>query len=563
MPRTIQADGRTITVPDDATPDEINQIVGPAPKSAAPAQPSTFDKVRGKIDQLSTVTPEEDARHSLLTNQANHFGAGVIGSTAGVLNHPVNTVENMAHSATPDKGLAGAGEMLLGPAGPMAVHTIESLIHDPAQTLGGVAGGTLLGDAGGEVLSRGAGALSEPLQAGGAGLVDRAAVTLKTDFAHGAQPGRGYLEGGGTPALTMRGLAEKAETVKGNAGQRLGEAYDAASQPTPPQPVRGLLQAPQYDVPLADSPSVTGRASKPVVLQSNRAMPREFPHYGVNAPVGSPDLGEIPGEAGEILPPENSGYPDRANGMGPHEYIGQRSGTQGGAGQPQGVLRTRNPDISGQTPEPSGTPFPAGATRIGAGDVRGALLDPVNRLRSIQSGPGGVGPSSLLDDYEGGIRDATTGDFTPRTLFDLKRNVAANTRWNDPTMFDMNSVRQQGVGGVGKLLTDAVPETAPLNRVYQGSGNLADRATLRADTGTPPFASIVNRGLEGAAGAGLGYMTHNPFLAAAPLLMDSVPVKTSAGYMLFHAGKAAGAVPNPGLIGAGATSPLLLPQGSQ
>lgn len=436
MPRTIQADGRTITVPDDATPDEINQIVGPAPKSAASAQPSTFDKVRGKIDQLSTVTPEEDARHSLLTNQANHFGAGVIGSTAGVLNHPIKTVENMAHSATPDKGLAGAGEMLLGPAGPMAVHTIESLIHDPAQTLGGVAGGTLLGDAGGEVLSRGAGALSEPLQAGGAGLVDRAAGTLKTDFAHGAQPGRGYLEGGGTPALTMRGLANKAETVKGTAGEGLGKAYDAAT---------------------------------------------------------------------------DSGI------------------------------------------------------RIPAKPVSDALLDPAYRLRATQNAPGGLGESPSLDEYESRLTPhlSSQPDFSPREVFDLKRNVAANTRWNDPTMFDMNSVRQQGVGGVGKLLTDAVPETAPLNRVYQGSGNLADRATLRADTGTPPFASIVNRGLEGAAGAGLGYMTHNPFLAAAPLLMDSVPVKTGAGYMLFHAGKAAGAVPNPGLIGAGATSPLLLPQGSQ
>ncbi len=31
MARTIQADGRTITVPDDATPEEINQIVGPPP----------------------------------------------------------------------------------------------------------------------------------------------------------------------------------------------------------------------------------------------------------------------------------------------------------------------------------------------------------------------------------------------------------------------------------------------------------------------------------------------------------------------------------------------------
>jgi hypothetical protein len=162
----------------------------------------------------------------------------------------------------------------------------------------------------------------------------------------------------------------------------------------------------------------------------------------------------------------------------------------------------------------------------------------------------------LLDEYEGGIRSSTGQDFTPRSLFDLKRNVAANTRWNDPTMFDMNSVRQQGVGAVGNLLTDAVPETAPLNRIYQGAGNLAERAGSRADTGTPPFTSLVNRGLEGAAGAGLG---------AAPLLMDSVPVKTGAGYLLYQGGKLAGKVPNLGTAGAaaGAASPLLLPQGAQ
>jgi hypothetical protein len=205
-----------------------------------------------------------------------------------------------------------------------------------------------------------------------------------------------------------------------------------------------------------------------------------------------------------------------------------------------------------------------GATRIPASAAREALLDPVNRLRAIQNGPGGVGASSLLDDYESGIRGATGQDFTPRSLFDLKRNVAANTRWNDPTMFDMNSVRQQGVGRVGSLLTDAVPEAKPLNRIYQGSGNLAERANLRADTGSPPFTSLVNRGLEGAAGLGLGYMTHNPLVAAAPLLMDSVPVKTGAGYLLYQGGKLAGKVPNLGPIGAGVgAGTSLLPQETQ
>ena len=504
-----------------------------------------------EIDDLTKIEPfntRPGVMGHILTGAGN-VGGGLL-SPLSLLAHPVNSATALVHSLGPGAEFDPQS---------MQHSLIESAIREPAGTAENLAGGLIGGEAGGELLSGASHALSEPLQAGGAGLIDRAAGSLKSDFAHGAQPGRAYLEGGGKPALTLRGLGEKAEAVKENAGERLGKAYDAASQPTPPAPVRGLLQAPQYDVPLADSPSVTGRLSKPIILQGNRAMPREFPHYGVNAPVESPDLGEIPGEAGEILPPENSGFPDRANGMKFNEYIGQRSGTQGGVGQPQGVLRTRNPEISGQTPEPPGTPFPAGATRIAAGDVRNTLLNPVDRLRAIQSGPGGVGPSSLLDDYEAGIRDATTGDFTPRSLFDLKRNVAANTRWNDPTMFDMNSVRQQGVGGVGKLLTDAVPETAPLNRIYQGSGNLADRATLRADTGTPPFTSLVNRGLEGAAGLGLGYMTHNPFLAAAPLLMDSVPVKTGAGYLLYHGGKLAGKVPNLGPLGAGtgAVSPLL------
>ena len=46
MPRTIKADGRTITVPDDATPEEINQIVGPAPNTSSsdPAIPDWRDK---------------------------------------------------------------------------------------------------------------------------------------------------------------------------------------------------------------------------------------------------------------------------------------------------------------------------------------------------------------------------------------------------------------------------------------------------------------------------------------------------------------------------------------
>lgn len=447
---------------------------------------------------------------------------------------------------------AMAGGLLGGAAGGYAGGAAgRAMGLDPNQTeLLSDAGGLVGGVGGAELGTMGGQLLSEPMQAGGGGLINRAAGLLKKDFAHGAEnPGRSYLEGGGTPAMTMRGLANKAEAVQDTAGQKLGEAYDAASQPSAPQPVRGLLQAPEYDVPLQPSPSPRNPRMRPMAFDAkvNPEEPMEPRSGDPMAPIS-----DYPGINPQYL--SGSAHP---------ELSGRVPTTQG-------VLRTRNPEIAGQvlSPEETGTPFPTGATRIAAGDVRSALLDPVNRLRGIQNGPGGVGASPLLDEYESGIRSSTGQDFTPRALFDLKRNVAANTRWNDPTMFDMNSVRQQGVGRIGGLLTDAVPETAPLNRIYQGAGNLAERAGSRADTGSPPFTSLVNRGLEGAAGIGLGYATHNPFLAAAPLLIDSVPVKTGAGYLLYHGGQAVGTAPNPlslGLIGTGSgtAGKQLLPQEKQ
>ena len=417
MPRTIKADGRTIIVPDDATPDEINQIVGPAPAD-------TRNGFQREVDDLTKIEPfnaRPGVMGHILTGAGN-VGGGLL-SPLSLLAHPVNSANALVHSLGPGAEFDPQS---------MQHGLIESAIREPAGTAENLVGGLLGGEAGGELFSGASHALSEPMQAGGAGLVDRAAGSVKPDFAHGAQPGRAYLEGGGKPALTLRGLGEKAEAVKENAGEGLGKAYDAAT---------------------------------------------------------------------------------------------------------------------------------SSGVKIPSSKLSDAVLDPATRLRATQNAPGGTGETPLLDAYESRVSPylESQDEFTPREAFDFKRNIAGNTRWNDPTMFDMNSVRQQGVGGVGKVLTDAVPETAPLNRIYQGSENLADRATLRADTGTPPFTSLVNRGLEGAAGLGLGYMTHNPFLAAAPLLMDSVPVKTGAGYLLYQGGKLAGKVPNLGPIGAGtgAVAPLL------
>lgn len=57
MARTIQADGRTIQVPDDATDDEINQLVGPAPANTAPVKEGLFKSLGDQvgIDSMPTA----------------------------------------------------------------------------------------------------------------------------------------------------------------------------------------------------------------------------------------------------------------------------------------------------------------------------------------------------------------------------------------------------------------------------------------------------------------------------------------------------------------------------
>lgn len=71
MPRQIKADGQLITVPDDATDDEINQIVGP------PKQPSTNGATIGAT--LDTENPVSNYFHQVgqdLTQGGSRTGIG-------------------------------------------------------------------------------------------------------------------------------------------------------------------------------------------------------------------------------------------------------------------------------------------------------------------------------------------------------------------------------------------------------------------------------------------------------------------------------------------------------
>jgi hypothetical protein len=70
---------------------------GPWEKYAAPpteAPPDDRNAVQRTFDDLTTVTPEQEKGHSWLTNKAQEFGAGAIGSLSPLF-HPVKTLESV------------------------------------------------------------------------------------------------------------------------------------------------------------------------------------------------------------------------------------------------------------------------------------------------------------------------------------------------------------------------------------------------------------------------------------------------------------------------------------
>lgn len=133
--------------------------VAPASTSPTPA-PDTRNAVQKAFDNLTTVTPEQEQGHSWLTNKAQEFGAGAIQGVSAPFVHPEQT-------------LAGLGNTVLHP-----VNTVEALaksaMQHPAQTLGNVAGGAVMG-AGLE-----AGAASDTASAARAALAERTAPIVES-----------------------------------------------------------------------------------------------------------------------------------------------------------------------------------------------------------------------------------------------------------------------------------------------------------------------------------------------------------------------------------------------
>jgi len=182
--------------------------------------------------------------------------------------------------------------------------------------------------------------------------------------------------------------------------------------------------------------------------------------------------------------------------------------------------------------------------------VLDVLNPPIAKAVSLEMGPGGMNNVAPIQRYAESFTPALNdakqaGGFTPDALFRLKKGIADNTNWSDPTQFSLKSVRQQQAGGLGGLLGDEVPGLKPLNSQYQGLSRFAARTQERANTNSVPLSGIALKTGLSALGAGTGEFTGHPILGAAlGLATDSVPFKTALATGLYRGGRGLSAVPD-------------------
>lgn len=147
MPRSIQADGRTIVVPDDATDDEINQLFGPSANTNTPTATLSAAPPDSWLHQAENDYTEGGNRTILgrvlgrMQGRGDQgyrgINSGVSEGTANILGSPLRGLLHAGESAQtiPDHPVKGA----LGTIGGLA----ESLTI-PSMIMGGPAASTAI-----------------------------------------------------------------------------------------------------------------------------------------------------------------------------------------------------------------------------------------------------------------------------------------------------------------------------------------------------------------------------------------------------------------------------------
>jgi hypothetical protein len=168
--------------------------------------------------------------------------------------------------------------------------------------------------------------------------------------------------------------------------------------------------------------------------------------------------------------------------------------------------------------------------KIPTTDVASTLNSPISRGIALETGPGGLNNTAPIENYSSSLRPTlkagvANGGLTLNELQDLKSGIADNTNWSDPSQFNLKSIRQQNVGGLSRLETDAIPEIGPLKTQFQGLGKFSSRAGDRASTGSMLLGGLEGHSALATIGGGL-----------AGLALDSVPVKTTVANGLYRGG---------------------------
>ena len=108
-------------------------------------------------------------------------------------------------------------------------------------------------------------ATGQAAQDAGTGLLNKTVGTLKADFKRGANPGRGYLETGNGPSMSMQSIADKATDTLEDTGEKLGAAYkqaDATGVKIPADVVLKEMAKPlQKAIDLETGPGGTGNVA--------------------------------------------------------------------------------------------------------------------------------------------------------------------------------------------------------------------------------------------------------------------------------------------------------------
>jgi hypothetical protein len=98
-----------------------------------PAAQDSRNGVQKFVDKLTTVTPEQQAGHGALVNQAQKFGAGAIQGFTAPIVHPLDTLSSLGHTVMHPIDTAQA--------------MYQSAKDNPAQMAGNLVGGAVLGEA--------------------------------------------------------------------------------------------------------------------------------------------------------------------------------------------------------------------------------------------------------------------------------------------------------------------------------------------------------------------------------------------------------------------------------